>query len=78
MTVLTTNQKSVGPMQPCLLKKLVGIYSTPTPKGGTGPKKLKVLVLIDVWMSITKAEVQYLNPRLDYESWSNKTSYKTW
>jgi hypothetical protein len=28
-------------------------------------------------MSIAIAEVQYLYPRLDYESWSNKTGYKT-
>jgi hypothetical protein len=34
-----------------------------------GQKKVKVLVLIDVWMSITIAGVQYLYPRLDYESW---------
>jgi hypothetical protein len=29
-------------------------------------------------MSITIAEVQYLYPRLNYESWSNKTDYKIW
>jgi hypothetical protein len=55
-------------MQPCLLEELARIYSTPTPKGGMGPKKVKVLVLIDVLMSITIAEVHYLYPRLDYES----------
>ena len=77
MTVLTTNQKLVKPMQPCLLKKLTKIYSTPTPMGGAGAKKVKVLVLIDVWMSTIIAGVQYLYPRLDYESWSNKTGYKT-
>ena len=41
-----------------------------------GQKKVKVLVLIDVWMSVTIAEVRYLYPRLDYESWSNKTDVK--
>jgi hypothetical protein len=29
-------------------------------------------------MSIAIAGVQYLYSRLDYESWSNKTGYKTW
>jgi hypothetical protein len=27
-------------------------------------------------MFVTIAEVQYLYPRLDYESWLNKTGYK--
>jgi hypothetical protein len=36
---------------------------------------VKVLVLIDVWMSITIAGVQYLYLRLNYESWSNKTDF---
>ena len=61
-----------------LTEELTKIYSTPTPKGGTGPKKLKVLVLIDAWMSITIVGVPYLYPKLDYESRSNKTSYDIW
>ena len=35
---------------------------------GTGPKKVNVLVLIDVWMFTTIAGIQYLYRRLDYES----------
>ena len=65
-------------MAALFVEELTEIYSTPTPKGGTGLKKVKVLVLIDVWMSITIARVRYLYPRLDYESWSNKTGHKTW
>ena len=50
----------------------------PLLRGGLS-QKVKVLVLVDRWeMSITIAEVQYLYPRLDYESWSNKTDHKTW
>jgi hypothetical protein len=43
-----------------------------------GRKRVKVLVLIDVWMSITIAGVQYLYLGLDYEFWSNKIGFKTW
>jgi hypothetical protein len=64
-------------MQPCLLGELAEIYSTPTPKGWSEPKKVKVLDLFDrCEMSITIGRVQYLYLRLDYESWSIKTSYK--
>ena len=55
-------------MQPCLHEELVEIYSTPTPKGGARPVKSKGTVLIDVTMLITIAGVQYLYPRLGYES----------
>jgi hypothetical protein len=65
-------------MQPYLPEELVEIYSTPTPKGGTRPVKSKGTVLIDVMMFITIAEVQYLYPRLDYESWTNKTDHAAW
>jgi hypothetical protein len=42
-----------------------------------GAKKVKILDLFDRYeKSITIAGVQYLYPRLDYESWLNKTSYK--
>jgi hypothetical protein len=44
---------------------------------GGRSRKVKVLDLFDLFeMSITIAGVRYLYPRLDYESWSNKTSYK--
>ena len=36
----THNKQEVGRTDAArLLKELAGIYSTPTPKGGTGPKK---------------------------------------
>ena len=64
-------------MQPCLPEELAEIYSTPTPKGWSEPKKIKVLNLFDrCEMSITMAWVQNLYPRPDYESWSNKTNYE--
>jgi hypothetical protein len=72
-----TSQKSGHPMQPYLPKELVEIYSPPTPKGWPEPKKVKVLYLFDrCEMSIKMARVQYLYPRLDCESWSNKIGYK--
>ena len=36
------------------------------------PEVMMVLILIDLWMSITIAEVQYLYPRLNYESWRTR------
>ena len=48
MTVLTDKQwRSIGSMQPYLLKELAEIYSTPTPKGWPEPKKVIDLYLID-------------------------------
>jgi hypothetical protein len=45
-------------------------------RGGRS-QKVKVLDLFDrCEISITIAEVQYLYPMLDYESWLNKTGYK--
>ena len=64
-------------MQPCLPEELAKIYYTPTPKGWSEPEKVKVLDLFDhCEMSIIMVWVQYLYPRPDYESWSNKTSYE--
>jgi hypothetical protein len=44
-------------MHPCLLEELAEIYSTPIPKGGERLVKSKGIVLIDVMMSFTIAEV---------------------
>jgi hypothetical protein len=42
-----------------------------------GAEKVKVLDLVDrCGMSITIVGVQYLYPRLDYESWLIKTGYE--
>ena len=41
------------------------------------PEEVKVLDLFDrCEMSITMVGVQYLYPRPDYDSWSNKTDLK--
>ena len=63
-------------MQPGLLEELTEIYSTPTPKGCRKPKSKGTGFWLIVEMSITIAGVQNLYPRIDYESWSNKTDYK--
>ena len=63
-------------MAALLAKELVEIYSTSTPREWRKPKGKGTSFLLITEMSVTIAEVQYLYPRLDYESWSNKTSYK--
>jgi hypothetical protein len=64
-------------MAALLADKLVEIYSTPTPKRWRKPKSKGTYFLLIAEMSIAIAGVQYLYSRLDYESWSNKTGYKT-
>ena len=56
-----------------LVEELVGIYTTPTPKGWHGAKKNK-LYLIDS-MSFTIAGVQYLYPEPKHESYLSTTHY---
>ena len=60
-----------------LAEELAEIYSTSTPRGWRKPKSKGTGFLLIAEMSITTAGVQYLYPRLDYESWSNKTNHKT-
>jgi hypothetical protein len=60
-------------MQPCLPKELTEIYYTPIPRVGVSQKSKDTDL-----MSITIVGIQYLYPRLDYESWSNKIGYKNW
>ena len=64
-------------MAALLAEELAEIYSTPTPKRWHKPKSKGTGFLLIAEMSITIARVQYLYPRLDYESWSNETGYKT-
>ena len=61
-----------------LAEELVEIYSTSTPKEWRKPKGKGTSFLLITEMSVTIAGVQYLYLRLDYESWPNKTGYKTW
>ena len=63
-------------MQPCLPKELIEIYSTPTSEGCHEPKSKGTCLVDRLDMSITIVGIHYLYPRLDYESWSNKTSYE--
>jgi hypothetical protein len=60
-------------MQPCLPEELTEIYSTPTPKGWLETKSKGLDLFYRCELSITIVGVQYLYPRLDCESWSNKT-----
>ena len=57
-----------------LVEELVEIYSTPTPKGWRKPKSKDIGLCWSLEMSIIIVGVQYLYPRLNYESWPNKTS----
>ena len=57
-------------------EELVKIYFTPTPNGWCEPKSKGIDLCLSLVMFITMAGVQYLYPRSDYESWSNKTGYK--
>ena len=71
-----TNQRSELTDAALLTEELIKIYSTPTPKGWREPKSKGTNLCLLLEMFITKARVQYLYPRPDYESWSNRTSYK--
>ena len=74
MTVLT-DKPEVGWTDVALLaKELAEIYSTPTLKGWSEPKKVRNLYLIDC-VSFTISEVQYLYPELTHESYLSMTHY---
>jgi len=64
-------------MAALLAEELVEIYSNPTPKEWRKPKSKGTGFWLIAEMSITIAGVQYLYPRLDYESWLNKIDHKT-
>ena len=75
--MVLTNKLEVGQTNAALLvEELVGIYSTPTPKGWHGTKKSN-LYLID-WMSFTIAGVQYLYLEPKHKSYLSTTHYNLW
>ena len=51
-----------------LAKELTEIYSTPTPRGWCNPKSKGAGFRLIAEMIVTIVGVQYLYPRLDYES----------
>ena len=55
-------------MAALLIEELAEIYSTATPRGWREPKSKCPGFLLIAEMSVTIAGVQYLYPRLDYES----------
>ena len=59
-------------MAALLAEEPTEIYSTPTPNGCHKPKSKDTGFWLIAEMYVTIAGVQYLYPRLDYESWSNK------
>ena len=59
-----------------LAEELAEIYSTPTPKGWTEPKKVIDLYLIDCCF-FTIARVWYLYPESKYEPYSSMTQYNS-
>ena len=71
-----TNQRSNLTDAALLIEELIEIYSTPTSKGWREPKSKGTGLCWSLEMSITITGVQYLYPRLNYESWSNKTGYE--
>ena len=76
MTVLTDKPEDGRTDAALLVEELVGIYSTPTPKGWHGAKKSN-LYLID-WMSFTIAGVQYLYPEPTHDSYLSMTHHNFW
>jgi hypothetical protein len=57
---LQTNRRSNLTDAALLTEELVKIYSTPTPKVVEAKKATVLVCLIDAWISITLAGVQYL------------------
>ena len=77
MTVLTTSSGGRPIDAAVLAEELSKIYSTPTPKGWTEPKKVIDLYLID-WLILTIARVWYLYPESRHESYSSMICYNLW
>ena len=73
-----TSQRSGHPMQPCLPKELVEIYSTPTSKGWRKPKN-KGICLVDRWeMSITMLGFNIYTRGLTMSPGRTRLITKTW
>ena len=60
-----------------LAEELAEIYSTPTPKGWSEPKKVNNWYLIDC-VSFTIAGVRYLYPESKHEFYSIMIRYNLW
>ena len=76
MMVLTTSSGGRPIDAAVLAEELSKIYSTPTPKGWTEPKKVIDLYLID-WLIFTIAGVWYLHPESKNEPYSSTTQYNS-
>ena len=77
MTIFT-DKPEVGRTDAALLaEELAEIYSTPTPKGWSEPKKVSNLYWIDC-VSLTIAGVQYLYPEPTRESYLSTTHHNFW
>ena len=74
MTILIDKPKVSRIDAALLAEELVEIYSTPTPKGWSEPKKVSNLYLIDC-VSFTIAGVQYLYPEPKHEPYSSTAHY---
>ena len=74
MTVIT-DKPEVGRTDVALLaEELTEIYSTPTPKGWSEPKKVSNLCMIDcVFFTIAGVRYLYLEPK--HKSYSRTTHY---
>ena len=59
-----------------LAEELAEIYSTPTPKGWSEPKK--VIDFVFDWLFFTIAGVCYLYPEPKNEPYSSTTQYNLW
>ena len=77
MTVLTDKPKVGRTDAAQLAEELTEIYSTPTLKGWSEPKKVSNLYWIDC-VSFTIIGVQYLYSEPTYESYLNTTHHNFW
>ena len=74
MTVLTDKPEVYRTDAALLAEELVEIYSTPTPKGWSEPKKVSNLYLTDC-VCFTTARVQYLYSEPTHESYLSTTHH---
>ena len=77
MMVLTDKPEVDRTDAALLAEELTEIYSSPTPKGWSEPKKVSNLYLIDC-VSFTIAKVQYLYPEPTHDSYLSTTHHNFW
>ena len=76
--MVLTNKQEVNRTDAALLaEELTEIYSTPTPKWWSEPKKVSNLCLIDC-VSFTIVGVQYLYPEPTHDSYLSTTHHNFW